>query len=192
MLQELAGGGGLRLNVGCGPGTVEGWVNVDICRSPGVLLMDATRQWPIPDGCAEAVNSEHFIEHLTLDEARFYFTEAFRALRPGGVIRTSTPDLAGMTAAYAEADPALLEAHRSHGYAARNHGDMVNNYFYMHGHRHIYDFASLAAMLADAGFGGIERASFGESPHALLRGIDTHEPGELRSLVVAVDAVKPG
>jgi predicted SAM-dependent methyltransferase len=182
----------LRLNVGAGPSPVEGWLNVDLVPAGAALMMDATEHWPLPDDSAEAVNSEHFLEHIETDRAAFYFREAFRVLRPGGVIRTSTPDLRGLCEAYLSGDPVLLDTHRGHGYEARNHADMLNNYIYSWGHTHIYDFETIALMLEDAGFGRVERAAFGKSSHPILRGIDTHVVDELHDTVVAVDAVKPG
>ena len=192
-LAALRGRTDLRINVGSSDAVLEGWVNVDVRRDPvrRAVRMDATQPWPFDSGSAEAVNSEHFLEHLPPEGARAYVREAFRVLRPGGVIRTSTPDLAGLCSAYADADPGVLDLHRSHGYTARDHADLVNNYAYGSGHRHLYDLASLAALLADAGFEHIERASFGRSSHAILRNVDRHSVGELESLVVCVDAVKP-
>jgi predicted SAM-dependent methyltransferase len=153
--------------------------------------MDATLPWPFESGSGEAVNSEHFIEHLDIEGARAYFAEAFRVLRPGGVIRTSTPDLEGVYAVYGERDPALLSLHREHGYTATCHSDLVNNYFYLWGHRHIYDLEKLSELLSDAGFERVERASFGESSHDVLRDIDRHEVGALKRAVLVVDAAKP-
>lgn len=40
----------------------------------------------------EFVFSEHFFEHLFLDEAVALFCECYRIMKPGGVIRTSVPD----------------------------------------------------------------------------------------------------
>jgi hypothetical protein len=112
-------------------------------------------------------------------------------LRPGSVIRTSTPDLEGLREVYRERDPALLSLHREHGYAATCHGDLVNNYFYLWGHRHIYDLEKLSELLTDAGFERAERASFGQSSHEVLRRIDRHDVGALERAVLVVDAVKP-
>ena len=192
-LAQLIAGGDVKLNVGSSTVHVPGWVSVDIVRDPEgqVLKLDATKPWPFPDGSLAAVNSEHFIEHLSLTQAAAYLAEAFRTLRPGAPVRTSTPDLEGMCRAYLAADPASLAVHQGHGYAAANHADLVNNYFYSHGHRHIYDFATLERMLLAAGFQHVRRARFGESGHELLAGIDTHDMGALNELVVAVDAIKP-
>ena len=194
LLRDVAGRTDLRINVGSSEGIVPGWVNVDLMRDADgrIFRLDATQPWPFEPGSAEAINSEHFIEHLTLDEARAYFVQAFRALRPGGVIRTSTPDMRAMAEAYLGGDDSIVAEHRAHGYAARDLGDMVNNYFLSHGHRHIHDAASLEALLGEAGFGDITLSSFGESEHELLHGIDVHDNGPgLNRLVVVIDAVKP-
>jgi predicted SAM-dependent methyltransferase len=184
----------LKLNIGSWNEHLDGWLSLDIVRDRGgrVVRMDATRRWPFRDGSAIAVNSEHFIEHIDPLLAPAYFSEAFRVLAPGGVIRTSTPDLRGIVDAYLAADDAQLDAHRSHGYRAADHADLVNNQFYEHGHRHIYDFASLASLLTAAGFSDIEQARFNESRHPVLSGIDRHALGPLQGLVLAVDAVKHG
>jgi len=153
--------------------------------------MDVAQRWPFPDASAVTVNSEHLIEHLTQEGVRACLREASRVLGPQGVIRTSTPDLGGLCGAHREANPETLERHRSHGYEAATFGDLVNNYFYSWGHRHIYDFETLTLLLSEAGFEQIERASYGQSRHTALRGIDRHDPQGLESLVLIVDAVKP-
>jgi len=190
---SLRGRRDLRLNIGSSGEHVEGWINADLLRDPEgrCLRMDATQRWPFDDAAAEAINSEHVIEHLEREDAPVFFAEASRVLRPGGVIRTSTPDLRGIAEAYLAGDAATLAAHRAHGYEVRNHADLLNNYLQMHGHRHVYDFETLELVLREAGFEQIERAAYGESRHPVLRGVDTHEMGELSRLVVCVDAVKP-
>jgi predicted SAM-dependent methyltransferase len=193
LLDSLRGRTDLRINVGASSSHLEGWLSADLLRDPEgrCIQMDATRPWPFESGSAMAVNSEHFVEHLEIEDAAAYFREAFRVLRAGGVIRTSTPDLEGLYSVYRERDPSLLELHREHGYTASCHGDLVNNYFYLMGHRHIYDLEKLGQLLMEAGFEGLERAGFGESSHPLLRGIDGHDVGALEQTVLVVDAMKP-
>jgi predicted SAM-dependent methyltransferase len=153
--------------------------------------MDATKPWPFAANSAEAVNSEHFIEHLSADQAGAYVAEAYRVLRPGGVIRTSTPDLEEISRSLLERSPNDLEVHRSHGYVAPTHGAMVNNYAYDWGHRRLYDEETLALLLADAGLVEPLRHSYGESEHDFLRGIDRHDPEGLEHFVLCLEAVKP-
>jgi predicted SAM-dependent methyltransferase len=193
LVLSLRGHTDLRINVGSSSLHVPGWLSADLLRDPDArcIRMDATRPWPFESGSAEAVNSEHFLEHLDVEGGRAYFAEAFRVLRPGGVIRTSTPNLGGLCEVYRERDPALLGLHREHGYTASCHGDLVNNYFYLWGHRHIYDLEKLSELLTEAGFERVERASFGQSSHEVLRAIDRHEVGALEPTVLVVDAVKP-
>lgn len=52
---------------------------------PGVSL-------PFRDGSFAFAFSEHFFEHLFMDEAFELFRECHRVLRPGGVMRTVVPD----------------------------------------------------------------------------------------------------
>jgi predicted SAM-dependent methyltransferase len=153
--------------------------------------MDAAKPWPFPPGSAELVNSEHFIEHLSAEDAIAYLREAYRALRPGGVIRTSTPDLAAICRSMLERDPSDLDVHRSHGYVASTHGEMANNYVYGSGHRRLYDEEMLALLLVEAGFAEPRRRSYGKSDHEALKGIDRHDPEGLEHFVLCLEAVKP-
>ena len=183
----------LRINVGSSSSRLEDWLNVDLLRDPEgqCLRLDATKPWPFEAGSADAVNSEHFIEHLSEQGARAFLREAHRALHPGGVIRTSTPDLEGLAQALLARDARGLEVHRSHGYAASTHGELVNNYVYGSGHRRLYDEETLALLLEQAGFVEPRRCAFGESAFEVLRGIDRHDPRGLEQLVLCVEAVKP-
>jgi predicted SAM-dependent methyltransferase len=194
MLEALTGRTDLKINVGSSMAHVDGWINVDLGRDREgqTFRMDATAPWPFATGSAEAVNSEHFIEHIDRELAPHYFAEAFRVLRPDGVLRTSTPSLRALCDAYLARADSLLEAHSNVGYTARTHADMFNNYVHMAGeHVYIYDEETLTLLLDEAGFHKIERASFGESRHPALRGIDRHSMGELQELVICLDAVKP-
>jgi predicted SAM-dependent methyltransferase len=130
------------------------------------------------------------IEHLSWDEAAFCVHEMARVLEPGGLCRICTPDLEGISRAYLERDPRVLEVHRDNGYVAPTWSHLPNNYLRMWGHRFAFDFESLGFLLERAGFEQIERAPFNRSRHALLDGTDSHDPGELEPLVVCVDAVK--
>ena len=106
----------VRLNVGAGGNHVPGWVSIDIIADGVALRMDASKPWPFEAASVDAVNSEHFIEHLDRDGVRAYLGEAFQALRPGGLIRTSTPSLDGLCEILAEKRKEDLATHRRHGY----------------------------------------------------------------------------
>jgi len=74
---------------------------IRFCRANGIRHCDATRHIPWPDASVEAIYSSHMIEHLDRDDADMFLREARRVLRPGGVIRLSTPGLKNLVAAYA-------------------------------------------------------------------------------------------
>ena len=183
----------LRINVGSSSSVLDGWINIDLLRDPEgrCLRLDATKPWPFSPESAIAVNSEHFIEHLSEEGVEAFLGEAHRVLRPGGVVRTSTPDLEGLARALLERNSCDLDVHRLHGYAAATHGELVNNYVYSWGHRRLYDEQTLAFMLERAGFVEPRRCAYGESEHDVLRGIDRHDPSGLEHLLLCVEATKP-
>jgi SAM-dependent methyltransferase len=63
---------------------------------------DIRRPLPFPEDTFDSVYALHIIEHLTPEEGREFVPEVFRVLRPGGIFRVSTPDLAGIIRAYLE------------------------------------------------------------------------------------------
>jgi predicted SAM-dependent methyltransferase len=181
----------LRLNIGASGNHLDGWLSLDLRPDDVCLGMNAARTWPLDSGSAEAINSEHFIEHLSIDQARRYFAEAFRVLVPGGLIRTTTPNLRGLVELYLAGEESSLSMHRAHGYPATTHADILNNYFYSWEHRHLHDFDGLAVLLGEAGFERVTEAAYGYSEHPLLNGIDRHEPDGLHGAILCVDAVRP-
>jgi SAM-dependent methyltransferase len=68
-----------------------GWKTVDIVDAD--YLCDI-RKDPLPfQSCSvDAINSSHVVEHLEPQAARNFYAECYRALKPGGVLRISTPD----------------------------------------------------------------------------------------------------
>ena len=181
---------GLLLDVGARSSHLPGWISLDIDPDEETIRVDASKPWPFPDGCARAVRAEHMIEHLSWDEAAFCAGEMARVLEAGGLCRICTPDLEGISRAYLDRDPRVLDVHREHGYEAPTWAHLPNNYLRMWGHRFLFDFDALRSLLERAGFQEIERAGFNQSRHELLAGTDSHDPGELEPLVVCVDAVK--
>src|SRR4051794_12980236 len=82
---------GLRLNIGAGADLRQGWVNIDLEKGAD-LRLDGRRPLPLPDGCASIVYSEHFLEHLELEDTVRWLAETFRVLEPGGKLSVVVPD----------------------------------------------------------------------------------------------------
>ena len=95
----------------------EGWLNTDqlhisdvdgrtsernrialVKRDDGIphhyLEHDSAEPYPCADATFDWAFSEHLLEHLTPDQAVAWLSEVRRVLKPGGLLRVTTPNLA--------------------------------------------------------------------------------------------------
>jgi SAM-dependent methyltransferase len=118
---------GPMVNVGSGPASPAGWINIDgsaqawFAAHPalsrlatrltgrqvghwpsGVVYRDVRRGLGFPQASVAAVFSSHFVEHLYRDEALCFLRDAYRALAPGGACRIVVPDVAAIVDWYLE------------------------------------------------------------------------------------------
>jgi len=163
----------LCLNLGCGPQTLPGWINVDIARGPEIdVVWDLTKSLPFPDESCAVIYCEHVIEHLSRADGAGFLRECFRVLQPGGVMRVSTPDAERFIRSYAGNGEFL----RDPGFAEPIDTalDRINLMMREHGqHLWVYDRESLSLALRRAGFSTIVEQKFSESAHERLRRLDT-------------------
>lgn len=136
---------------------------------PDVRYGDIVRGLPCASSTAELLYCSHVFEHLALDELRVALRNCRDLLAKGGVFRVVLPDLQQMIESYNEStaeDRAMtfirstlmghVKRHRSFvGYVKHVFGDS--------GHLWLWDYASLAKELAEAGFLDIRRAHHGDS-----------------------------
>lgn len=155
-----------KLHLGCGPVIHKGWVNIDNQRYPGVdKVLDVTKKLPYDN--VDYIFAEHFIEHLSYENALKLMREARRALRDDGVLRLSTPNLDWVWITHYKLDATEPEAVNACFY--------LNRAFRGWGHQFLYNETTLKATLAEAGFSHFERVEYGESRHEALRGLERHE-----------------
>lgn len=91
------------VNIGCGPVYLKStqWLNLDyISNSDFVFGCNLSRPLPLPSNKYELVYSSHLLEHLNYDQAIAHLKECYRILKPGGILRLSTPDLINMCREY--------------------------------------------------------------------------------------------
>jgi SAM-dependent methyltransferase len=178
---------GAWINVGSGPASPDGWISIDgswqawlagrtlLSRAARLLTGRRVGHWPagivcrdvrnglgVATGSAAVVFSSHLIEHMHRDEALNLLRDAHRALRPGGICRVVTPDLAGLVDAYvrsrageAAAGDRLPQALLLHPPSAPRAGRLLSAYRRMTSfdhHKWVYDGASLCALFRQAGF----------------------------------------
>jgi predicted SAM-dependent methyltransferase len=192
------------LHVGCGPITPKGWENLDaswnllaarvpglrgLLKATGLISKNAAKfNWsqnirycnlnnglPFKDGEASVVYASHVLEHLSRRHARAFVEEAYRVLKPKGVIRLVVPDLEMMARTYLEqleeqgtngkqpADELMMHMH-----TCPDHGDSVplklyRGYLDTLSHKWMYDRNSLKQLLAAAGFRELELCSYLDS-----------------------------
>ena len=75
---------------------------IRFARENDIAYGDATKGLPLQDETVDVLYSSHMLEHLDRNEASMFLKEAFRVLRPGGVIRIAVPDLKKQVKKYNE------------------------------------------------------------------------------------------
>lgn len=101
-------------NIGAGTTYHPAWQNVDHMSDyyASDLNNNIDIDWdisalgpmPVPDNSALAIYSSHTIEHIMDAHAEHMFREAYRALKPGGFLRVTTPDIDLYYNAYVDQD----------------------------------------------------------------------------------------
>jgi hypothetical protein len=166
----------IKLEIG-GHNARDGWLVTNV-NAVTRLYLDATRRWPLKTSSVEYVFSDNVIEHLTLQAGRQMLMEAHRCMRPGGIIRTVTPDLRAHVDMYVQGGSVLNNEVANHyrdiGLDVEYPIDLVRIPVAAFGHHagYVHDFDTLAAELHRAGFSNVIRCELGESEHQALRGLD--------------------
>jgi predicted SAM-dependent methyltransferase len=184
-----------KLHVGAGDVRLEGWLNSDIAA--GTIYLDIRKPLPFKDSAFSDVFGEHVIEHIPEDVGVLALREFHRVIKPGGVLRLTTPDLRKLLALYEDNHPdiALAEYIKFFdGITGRTHArgcQVLNDFMRLWGHRFIYDEEDITSKLGDVGFVSVQIAAPGESTHEGLRAIERHEPKWLNQVeAMAVEATK--
>jgi predicted SAM-dependent methyltransferase len=188
--------GDVRLHVAAGTNRLNGWLNTDIFPHLSLLFLDATHRFPVRDSTVSYIFNEHFIEHIPRRAAQAFFRESLRVLKPGGVLRISTPDAQALAEAYlnhSEKAHLLNERNRGLGYQYSSYPiDILNTAFREDFHVCLYDYQTLQQLVCEAGFCDITRCKVGESRYAALSGIERHFVGTIEDeFTLVVEATKP-
>ena len=180
-----------KLQIGCGPHPMEGWLNTDIMldlRRGNILYMDAGKPYPIPDASFDYVYSEHLFEHLTYPEATNMLKECYRILKPNGIIRIATPNLKFLVDLYEhpqkDINKAYIEFNAKRSRMPSSPVYAVNYFHTSWGHKIIYDLESLSRFLEEVGFKDITQCEMSKSNHAALNNVEQHFKGFPYNLIL--------
>jgi len=138
------------LNLGGGSNCLSGCLTADIDARADVYV-DITGPLPFPDSSVDSIFCEEVIEHISKSAGEEMLRECFRILKPGGIVRVSTPDL--------------------DYFAARLNGDEINSIFYEHSHVYLYTRKELFEAFRRAGFENVRSYAYGEGDLGYL---DSH------------------
>lgn len=188
------------LHVGCGNFYLPEWINTDMLGNPKVdFPLDISVELPLPDASFNVLYGCEVVEHITLEEARLFLPEAYRVLKPGGVIRLTTPDLT---------EVCKIFLGQKDGVTTDNFGEVwlegefsaeiwINAQFRFWGHQHLYTFASLSEEMEAAGFEDVVvcEPNVTKSEWPQLNGLDARygkdAPSWIYDSTLVVEARKP-
>lgn len=140
----------MRLNWGCGPHLVDGWVGSDINDHGQEHVGDIREGLPWGDSTFRLVVAHHSLSLLTWEELVPALRELRRVMMPSGVFRASVPDLMGAVRAYHGQNP-------DHFKVSDTHEPTLDGKFCMYvtqagASRSVFTLPWLGALLTRAGF----------------------------------------
>lgn len=152
--------GPLRLNVGCGPVLLDGYVNVDARSLPGVDLVADVHDLPVPEGSVIEIHAAHILEHFTIEDSREHILPHWRSLlAPDGILRVVVPDADAMARAYAAG---------AIGFSDLNMVIFGGQEYVGNDHHAMFDSALLRSVLEAAGFDDVRVIAAGRPNGACL------------------------
>lgn len=168
----------MKINIGSGHKKFNGWINIDQdSKVAPELLMDVTKEFNYPENSLDFVYNEHFIEHISFEDATNLCSKIYTSLKPGGVLRIATPDLDYLCEKYLNnwKDQDWLQNRPE----ISNRCLMLNNVFYNWGHRFLYNEQQLSNLFVNCKFTIFTRCEFGQSNYEELRNLETRLDSKL-------------
>lgn len=160
--EYLAAPGFKGLQIGSGEHNRPGWLNSDLPGTPGIDIgMDITERLPFLDESFHAIYGSEVVEHIPKETVAPFLKEAFRVLRKDGVLRLTTPDLTEVCRiALGISDACTVEKISTIWLDDKvlTKDIWINAMFRSWGHQYLWDFDSLKALLANAGFSKVDLA----------------------------------
>ncbi len=157
-----------KLHLGCGENNFSGWVNIDLDSPTADRLLDLTQSLPFEDSSVSHIFNEHFIEHVTREQAVAFLKECYRVLSSQGAIRISTPNLRYLVHCY------FFDNKNEWGnlWQPSTKCQMMNEGMRSWGHQFVYDAEELTRVLGEAGFKSIAFQVYRQSADEVFTGLE--------------------
>jgi predicted SAM-dependent methyltransferase len=159
----------MKVHLGCGMNYITGWINIDLDSSQADIKADLRLPLPYADSSVDLIFNEHFIEHISREDGRKFLAECYRVLKPGGVLRVSTPDLRWLVAQYIGGK---LDEWTDVGWLPRTSCELINEGMRSWGHLYLYDLPELNLAMRSVGFVEITQVAHRESSVPGLGGLE--------------------
>ena len=167
-----------RLHVGCGRNRFKNWINSDVTLDSDLIVF-LQKRLPFKKNHLDLIYSEHVLEHVSYDTGVFFLKEAYRVLRPQGVLRIAMPDLDDLVDNF-QNDWRCMDWVKWPQFAfIQTRAEMINIAFRWWGHRHLYNREELERALKSSGFKNIRFEAPGQSQHQDLRGLESRLDSKL-------------
>ena len=167
-----------KLHVGCGKVRLHGWINADL-DPRAQLVINIKHHLPFRRDYLERIYCEHVLEHVPAESGLTFLREAYRTLKPGGVVRIAMPDLDDLVDGYIH-DWRRFDWINWPGHEfVQTKAEMINIAFRWWGHQYLYNHEELERRLREAGFRSITSCDHGKSEHPDLVNLETRADSRL-------------
>ena len=159
-----------KLHLGSGFNYLDGWINIDINSNIKTdLLHDLRKPLPYPDYSIDLIFNEHFIEHISYDEAFIFLKECYRVLKLGGILRISTPNLDWLLEVYRQNK---LDEYKDVGWIPSSRCRLMNEGMRSWGHEFLYNTTELYNILDKSFFSKIIEVPWRVSQYIELNNLE--------------------
>lgn len=163
----------IKLNLGCGSVTPEGWLNVDYAVgawcvkipffplinkkirlfhmnwNPNIMRQDLRKRFPWSTNSVDCIYCSHTLEHFSKSEGQRFLKECCRVLKLNGIIRILVPDLKVFVDDYIAGQIAAEDFIEKIGCC---YGDKRLSAFISFPHKCMYDGEALLRVVKNADF----------------------------------------
>ncbi len=146
----------MKLNIGCGNNYLKEYINIDSNKDSLADKIMPAQALDIKSQAADEIKALHLIEHLGFFKSKYFLSEAYRVLKPNGVLTLETPHIEKSFENFLKGNRSERESVLGWIYGSESEGM-----------RHVYCFPIelIKEMAADAGFEIIKTEEFNYHPN---------------------------